>query len=77
MSVCMGAQIAFMQQLMLEGLGGSTDLVFVDMDVLVVDSLAEVCALIPRCTTCCCVSGPNHHMSSLLSSSSHRANFLL
>ena len=41
----MCAQIAFMQQLMLEGLGDSTDLVFLDMDVLVVDSLAEVGAL--------------------------------
>lgn len=39
--VCSG-QIAFMQQLMMEGLGDSTDVVFLDMDVLVVDSIAEV-----------------------------------
>jgi hypothetical protein len=35
-------QIAFMRQLMAEGVGGRTDLVFLDMDVLVVDSLGEV-----------------------------------
>ncbi|KAK9916680.1 hypothetical protein WJX75_005703 [Coccomyxa subellipsoidea] len=36
------AQIAFLQQLMADGLEQSTDVVFLDMDILVVDSLAEV-----------------------------------
>ena len=35
-------QIGFLQQLMREGSGNSTDVVFLDMDILVVDSLAEV-----------------------------------
>lgn len=36
-------QIAFMQTLMAEGVADKSDIVFLDMDVLVVDSLAEVC----------------------------------
>jgi hypothetical protein len=43
----MCVQIAFMKQLMMEGLGDNTDVVFLDMDVLVVDSLAEVCIVSP------------------------------
>lgn len=39
---CGRAQIAFLQQLMADGLEQSTDVVFLDMDILVVDSLAEV-----------------------------------
>lgn len=35
-------QIAFMQTLMAEGTADSSDIVFLDMDVLIVDSLAEV-----------------------------------
>ncbi len=35
-------QIGFLQQLMTEGSGNSTDVVFLDMDILVIDSLAEV-----------------------------------
>ena len=35
-------QIAFMQALMAEGMADTHDIVFLDMDVLVVDSLAEV-----------------------------------
>ena len=41
------AQIAFMQLLMAEGAADERDIVFLDMDVLVVDSLAEVAALDP------------------------------
>lgn len=37
-------QIAFMQSLMAEGVADKSDIVFLDMDVLVVDSLAEVCS---------------------------------
>lgn len=36
------AQIAFMKELAAEGLENSTDVVFLDMDALVVDSIAEV-----------------------------------
>ncbi|BDA41026.1 hypothetical protein COCOBI_01-6810 [Coccomyxa sp. Obi] len=38
------AQIGFLQQLIREGSGNSTDVVFLDMDILVVDSLTEVFA---------------------------------
>ena len=36
------AQIAFMKELAAEGLENSTDVVFLDMDALFVDSIAEV-----------------------------------
>lgn len=36
------AQIAFMKQLMTEGVANTTDVVFLDMDALVVDSITEV-----------------------------------
>ena len=39
-------QIAFMQALMAEGVADKLDIVFLDMDVLVVDSLAEVSVLV-------------------------------
>ena len=42
MRLALCAQISFMRALMAEGLAGSTDIVFLDMDVLVVDSLGEV-----------------------------------
>ncbi len=35
-------QIAFMKELMAEGLNNTTDVVFLDMDAFVVDSIAEV-----------------------------------
>ena len=41
-AVCGSVQIAFMQRLMAEGVADKRDVVFLDMDVLVVDSLAEV-----------------------------------
>ena len=36
------AQISFLQHLMAKGLAQSMDVVFLDMDILVIDSLAEV-----------------------------------
>ncbi len=42
--LCWLLQIAFMQSLMAEGVADKSDIVFLDMDVLVVDSLAEVCS---------------------------------
>ncbi|CAL8466513.1 g6049 [Coccomyxa elongata] len=36
------AQIAFMKQLMAEGVSNTTDVVFLDMDALVIDSITEV-----------------------------------
>lgn len=35
-------QIAFIKELMAEGLDNTTDVVFLDMDAFVVDSIAEV-----------------------------------
>ena len=40
-------QIAFMRALMAEGVADTHDIVFLDMDVLVVDSLAEVSIPVP------------------------------
>ncbi len=53
-------QIAFMKQLMAEGVSNTTDVVFLDMDALVVDSITEVrlsilCFLSQTCI-CCRVS---------------------
>ena len=55
------AQIAFMQTLMAEGVADKKDIVFLDMDVLVVDSLAEAsnAALTVAALTCLC---PMLHM---------------
>ncbi len=36
------AQIAFMKQLMVEGISNTSDIVFLDMDALVVDTITEV-----------------------------------
>ena len=50
-------QIAFMQKLMAEGVADKKDIVFLDMDVLVVDSLAEVS--IAASTASLCMSQPH------------------
>ena len=52
-------QIAFMKQLAAEGLEHSTDVVFLDMDALVVDSIAEVSS--PSSARCVAFMASSQH----------------